>query len=267
MNNVADPADGSTSAAALEKSAPRLGARLAVWLVLAVVVVHSAAVALWVGPDSLMRDKIGVDRLKSYILPMFDQSWSVFAPEADFGYELFEIRGTLSGPDGKTTVTPWVKVTRREVAPGMVHHPFPSRSVLMSTRLATDHVGVFRRLTPAQQAVVARATSSVSLPQLRTQLEKAATNPLEKTRADEYMGIETSVEYFLSGVADGIWGRRLQAVQFRRNRILVTNYVDQQGRRTVETGYLFLSNWRPVHALSGSDRTAFTSYDRTHGIR
>lgn len=247
-------------------SEPGSRARTALWLVLALVLLHASAVALWVGPENLLREKIGTDRLSSYILPMFDQNWSVFAPEADFGNDMLEIRATVTGPDGRDVRTDWVKVTAREIVPAVRYHPFPSRTTAITNRLATENVQVFGALGAKQQAVIATADQHVSLDGLRAQLLAAATSDTERTAVTGYLKVETAVEYFLSGIANAIWGDKLVMFQFRRNRQLVTNYETSRGTRVTTGAYTFTTNWRPVHALTAGDRAVYAAYVRKFDI-
>lgn len=246
--------------------APGLYARLALWIVLAVVVVHSAAVALWVAPPNLLRQAVGPERLRAYVLPMWDQAWSVFAPEADYAYDLFEVRATVRNTNGSTR-TGWVKVTAREVVPNIRHHPFPSRTGLASTRIAGQLLGDSNALSSAQRQVVQRADQQVSVDALEGRLLTAATNDAERAKVAPFVRSERVAEYFLSGIAHAIWGDRLEYFQFRTNKIAVPSYSGSVKARQVVGGYSSYSNWRVPHSLTAADKSAFGAYVHEFGIR
>ena len=243
-------------------------ARAGVWLMLVVVGLHIAAVAIWIGPDNNLRRHVGFTRLSHYVMPLFDQNWSVFAPEADFGNDLFTIRARVRGPGGGPRTTHWVHVTEDELVPATLHHPFPSRTAAISNPLATDHAKTFGALGSAQQQVIGRIGPEITLAQEGVQLLAAATSDAERAAVAPYIRVETAVEYYLSGIAYGIWGDRVIAIQIERSRVLVSNYESRGDKpRIVDAGVLFTGNWRPLHPLDGADRAAYVGYVRKFGIR
>lgn len=246
---------------------PSRGARLGVWVMLFVVAVHSAAIAFWVGPDNLIRRDLGFERLRSYVLPLFDQNWSVFAPEADFGNELFAIRATVRAGDGASVQTKWVPVTTAEIVPAVRHHPFPSRTVAITNRLASEHVKVWGPLSPSQQAAVGASAADTTLAGLRQKLAGLATSDGERAAASNYLKVETAIEYFLTGIARGIWGDQLVSFQIFRSQLLVPNYESWKGARQIISGETFTSNWRPPVALSSEDLPVFRAYVAKFKIR
>lgn len=262
-SEVAAPADVSTSRTLV----PSRGARLGVWVMVIAVVVHSAAIALWVGPDNLVRRQVGFERLRSYVLPMFDQNWSVFAPDADFGNELFTIRATVRSADGASTQTNWVPVTAAEIVPAVRHHPFPSRTVAITNRLATEHVRVWGPLSQPQKTAVGESGPDITLARLRQRLLGLATNPGERVAAANYLKVESAIEYFLTGIARGIWGDQLISFQIFRSQVLIPNYETWKGAREITSGQTFTSNWRPPVALHSADLPVFRSYVSKFKIR
>lgn len=258
----------TSSASGLAAGAPRSRtARLAVWATLVLVGCHILAIALWVGPDNQARRKIGVDRLGQYVLPMFDQNWSVFAPEADYGNDMFSIRGKVREENGAVTETGWVPVTEKELVPAVRHHPFPSRTTAITNRLASEHVKTFGALGQKQRDLVFAIGADVDLDEERERLISAATSDAERAAVPGYIKVQTAIEYFLSGIAHGVWGDDVLEIQIQRSRVVVPNYETWEGDRLVDGGHLFTSNWRPVHVLNPHDRVAFGDYVRKFEIR
>lgn len=243
------------------------GARAALWLALLLVVAHSGAIALWVSPPNILKDRIGYQNLKSYVLPMFDQAWSVFAPEADNGYSLFEVRATLRSESGDESQTDWVKVTAREVAPQLRYHPFPSRTLLITDRLASDQLRLFNALSEAQKKVVHDSGVQVATTVQTDLLLDAATNDAEREAALTYSRTEVAVEAYLSGIAEAIWGDRATAIQYRQNTVFVPTYQKSKGSRQVTGGYDFVSNFRPIAPLTSGERETFNDYADKWKIR
>ena len=246
---------------------PGRGARAAVWFALVLVAFHSAAIALWISPNNILKDRVGYERLRSYVVPVFDQAWSVFAPEADNAYDLLEIRGTLRDDAGKERQTDWVKVTAREVRAQLEHHPFPSRTLLITDRLANEQLRLFNALSEKQKEVVHVAGVKVTTEVQQDRLLAAATNAAEEQTARAYTWTELSVERFLSGIADAVWGDQVVALQYRQNEIFVPTYQQSHGSRQVTTDYKFTSNVRPLRRPDAAERAAFGAYVAAWGIR
>jgi len=257
---------GAASAPEQGGPAPTLSARLALWLVLAIVIVHSGIVAVWVAPNNLLRQSIGASRVNDYILPMWDQAWSVFAPEADSGYERYEVRALVKRGDGERS-TAWTPVTAREVVASVRHHPFPSRTALITTRLGAHVQRYYNALNGDQKQLIADADRDVSLDDLRSQLIAAADTEAERGRVGPFMRAESATEHFLSGMADAIWGDDVVAIQFRKDKIVVSRYTDTDRPRQVRTAHQYFSNWRPPVSLTTAERTAFAGYADEFGIR
>src|SRR5690606_10171009 len=85
----ASPIAGSASCPRPQVASPMSGpgrtrrprwACLVVWLGVTDVLLHTFVIATWVGPSTPVREAIGTDTLRSYVHPVFDQSWRIFAP-------------------------------------------------------------------------------------------------------------------------------------------------------------------------------------------
>lgn len=255
----------ASSAPETGRPSPALPARLALWVVLAIVVVHSGIVALWVAPNNLLRQSIGASRVEDYILPMWDQAWSVFAPEADSGYDRYEIRALVKRSGGERA-TEWTQVTAHEVVASVRHHPFPSRTALITTRLGGHLKRYYNVLNTDQKQIVADADREVSLADLRARLLAASDSGVERDRVGPFLRAETATEHFLSGIAHAIWGDDVVALQFRKDKVVVSRYTDADKPRQVRTAYQHFSNWRPPIPLTVDERAAFAAYVDEFGI-
>lgn len=257
--------DSATDSPAVE-SPHGIRARLALWLVLGLVVFHAAMVALWIAPATIVRDTIGYDKVRGYNYPFFEQSWSVFAPTPDYGYNLWEIRATVKTAEGLESQTPWVPVSDREIKAGVRYHPFPSRTTAVTDRFATDQIKAFGRLNREQVAVINKADASVSLDEMRNRMVSAGTNPATRAAARTFVDIEGATEHFFSGIADAIWGDELVSYQLRRYARRVYTYTAKSQKGQYNTRVSFATNWRPVTPLTAPERSAFFGYVREQGI-
>lgn len=248
-----------------QRPAPTLFARLVLWLVLVVVAVHSGLVALWVAPNNLLRQSVGSSRVSAYVLPMWDQAWSVFAPEADSAYDRYEVRALVRTGSGETR-TAWTPVTARELLGSVRHHPFPARTALLTTRLGGHVKRYYDALNQQQKKVVAAADREVSVEELRAQLTRAATTDAERARVAPFMRAEAGTERFLSGVADALWGSQVVAIQFRKDKVVASRYT-AGAQRQVTSGFQFYSNWRPQQPLTAAERSAYRDYVARFDIR
>lgn len=71
---------------------------------------HLFATFLWIAPHSELRNIIPGDALSEYMIPMFGQSWSVFAPEPINGDHYFDVRAVIE-ENGEEVTTDWVRAS------------------------------------------------------------------------------------------------------------------------------------------------------------
>jgi len=246
----------------INNPSPGTPARLALWGVLALVLVHTAAVALWVAPNNLMRQVVGPTHLASYVQPVFDQAWSVFAPDSDFITDQLEMRPQFRTAAGTFVLGPWTPITSREVVASVRHQPFPSRTVLATTRLAGHIQAAYNDLSTAQRTAFRTAGKDVTIDALRSRLIASGTDAKEDSKAVNFIRVDSAIEYFVSGLARAVWGAKVTAVQYRKNAITVPRFSEHHAQRQVTGQYSLYSNVRPVHALTHADRSAFGAYAR-----
>lgn len=83
-------------------------------VIVAAALAHTAIVGLWALPATPVSDAVGRQTLSSYVLPWWEQSWSIFAPiplRADW---TLRVRAKVEAPgSGRIRVTPWSDVAAR----------------------------------------------------------------------------------------------------------------------------------------------------------
>ena len=100
---------------------------------------HVFASFLWIAPYSQnAREVVPGEMLTNYMIPLFGQSWSVFAPEPINGDYHFNVRATLD--DGSETG--WVSATDVELS--MIQYNLtPPRAGIQSSEVASSYKGAF----------------------------------------------------------------------------------------------------------------------------
>ncbi|MGW6129345.1 DUF5819 family protein [Cellulomonas sp. NPDC055163] len=138
----------SSRAAAAAGVAPTARQRRVARAALAVAVAHAVVTVLWVGGSAL-----GVPApapVRAWVLPLFAQSWNLFAPDPFTTESELWVRGRTC--DGATT--PWRSPTREEWS--LVEgSPAPVRAGRLTTNLATELDRAHRALPQDVRTVLA----------------------------------------------------------------------------------------------------------------
>src|SRR5699024_11883296 len=95
---------------------------------------HVFATFLCIAPYAALREVVPVNALQNYMIPMFVQIWSVFAPEPINGDYRLQIRAVVT-TDGEAHETEWVDATAAELTMHM-HNLFPPRAAMTSNDVA-----------------------------------------------------------------------------------------------------------------------------------
>lgn len=80
----------------------------------ALVLIHTLVIAIWVAPMTPIREEIGDERVRSYVMPWFEQNWSIFAPNPRRTAVTFEVRALTVGEDGENEPTEWIDLVDLE---------------------------------------------------------------------------------------------------------------------------------------------------------
>jgi len=119
------------------------------------VLLHTLVIATWVGPSTPVRTAVDDDRLRSYVLPVFEQSWMIFAPTPRRVAVNLQIRFEYVDPaSDEPVITDWVDLVDGEDAL-IAGNPFPPRMSLAARRVANTLNAAMGDLNDAQLAAVA----------------------------------------------------------------------------------------------------------------
>jgi hypothetical protein len=214
-------------------------ARVALGLVVVVLVGHLGATLLWSSASNPVRAAVGEENLRGYMVPFFQQSWSVFAPDPVSSDISLDVRAM---PAGETTATDWFTVTDRDIANGVTHHLVPSRTYLTNFSLARGYFRAYEALgDDAGPAVGQTLTDGDWRRELAADL--VATSDAADGAVRSYVGYEDALNRIASSVAIAQWGE-VDDVQVRVRITPVTPF-EQRAEPAANPEFRFVTGgWR-----------------------
>ncbi|NLA65886.1 MAG: hypothetical protein GX862_08205, partial [Leucobacter sp.] len=224
---------------------------------------HILASFLWIAPYSAnAREIVPGNALTSYMIPMFGQSWSVFAPEPINGDYHFNVRAKLTNG----TETGWVSATDVELS--MIQYNLaPPRAGIQSSEVASSYKNAFDNLRGPQQSVIGGNFEvenwQVGLQAaLESQFEadsEAATTP-NTAQIEALLGAERRATAYATQVAFAIWGDDVAAVQYRVSRQNIVPFAqrhDPNASRPEPS--IVLPGWRGLLIEEGQSQENFAA--------
>lgn len=185
---------------------------------------HLFASFLWIAPSSTMRQVIPGNLLSEYMIPLWGQSWSVFAPEPINGDYYFDVRAVVKTAGGEE-ITDWVRATDVELDHS-TYRPFPPRSAGLGVGVASDLKGSWEDLPDDQKAIVKldyfKGDDSVNRLEAKLGEYKDSDNAV-----DGYMDSENTATAYATQVAKAIWGEDVQRVQYQAARQNVVPFAER----------------------------------------
>lgn len=177
---------------------------------------HLFASFLWIAPASALRQVIPGNLLSEYMIPLWGQSWSVFAPEPINGDYYFDVRAVVRAPDGKEEITQWVRASAVELDHS-TYRPFPPRSAGLAIGVASDLKGSWEKLTDDHRAIVRLDyfKGDDSVQRLKSKMQEYG-DP--KGAIGGYIQSEHTATAYATQVAKAIWGDDVVRVQFQASR-------------------------------------------------
>jgi len=232
--------------------------------VLVVVAIFAAwqifATFLWIAPASGLRQIVPGDLLRSYMIPMQGQSWSVFAPEPINGDYRLQVRAEVT-ENGTTRTTDWVDATAAELSM-LTHNLAPPRAAIQSSELASRFKGAFDELSEEQQEVAALGFYQGD--DWRERLSDGLAAAGDQAVAGRYIEAERTALAYSTQVAYAMWGDGVDHVQFvvsRQNVIPFAQRNDPDAERpAVQPAPL---GWRGTLEEPGQSRENFARVFRT----
>ncbi len=228
---------------------------------------HVFASFLWIAPYSKSAREIfpgGQDTLSSYMIPMFGQSWSVFAPEPINGDYLLKVRAILP-KDGQEQTTDWVDATAVETS--MIRHNlFPPRAGIGAGELASEFKGKWDALTADHKVIVGLSyfTGGDWPVRLNDKLQSYGA----PTLIAPYLASENTVIKYATQVARAVWGNSVIRIQFQVSRQNVVPFEDRKTPGVQPPApQIATTGWRGLQVAPGQSDQDFAevfkaAYDR-----
>ncbi|MGO2112577.1 MAG: DUF5819 family protein [Pseudoclavibacter sp.] len=232
------------------------GRRAVIVLLSAFTAWHVFASFLWIGPYNNIRQAIPGDMLQQYMIPMFGQSWSVFAPEPINGDYRLQIRATLGDEEGARE-TDFVDATAAEFAM-LAYNLTPPRASIHANEVTSTLFNAYKGLSDEQKEIVALGYYSGN--DWDDRLDAALEVTGDPASARAYFDAEQTVTAYATQAAYAVWGEEVTYVQFvvsRQNVIPYEQRNDPDAQRPavqpVPTG------WRGPVELPGQSRDNFAN--------
>lgn len=219
---------------------------------------HLFASFLWIAPASTMREVIPGDLLSKYMIPMFGQSWSVFAPEPINGDYYFDVRAVIE-TDGGEEVTDWVRATDVELDHS-TYKLFPPRSAGLAVGVASDIKSSWEDLPDDQKEIVKLDyfKGEDSVDRLKTKLGEY--NDPDGT-VDGYLDSEHLATAYATQVAKAVWGDDVKRVEFAAARQNVVPFAERNDKKAERPDIQPVPiGWRALIVEKHQSQEEFTKY-------
>lgn len=222
---------------------------------------HIFASFLWIAPYSAnAREVVPGNALTNYMIPMFGQSWSVFAPEPINGDYHFNVRAKLAGG----VETGWVSATDVELS--MIRYNLtPPRAGIQSSEVASSYKNAFDSMQGLQQTVI---TGDFEVDQWEVGLRAALENQVDTAGSENAEVNSSEIEKLLfeerratayaTQVAQAVWGDEAESVQYRVSRQNIIPFAQRHNAdaRRPEPS-IVLPGWRGLIVEDGQSRENF----------
>ena len=251
---------------------PKVWVRVVAFAAVLATAWHIFASFLWIAPPSPLREVVPGNALSSYMLPMFGQSWSVFAPEPINGDFHFNVRAKVLGDDGELRETGWVSATDVELS--MIRYNLtPPRGGLQSSEVASSYKTAYDKLEQVQRTtvggdfavdewLVGLEAALENQAEAATQNADADEEPVEVNTAEiaQLVAEERRAAAYATQVARAIWGAEVEEVQYRVSRQNVVPFADRHNVNAERPEpSVILPGWRGPVVEEGQDDGNFAA--------
>ncbi|WP_300345368.1 DUF5819 family protein [Nesterenkonia sp.] len=231
--------------------------RLAISAAALVTIWHLFASFLWIAPPSALREVVPGDALQEYMIPMFGQSWSVFAPEPINGDYYFDVRAVVE-TDGEVEVTEWIRATDVEQSLA-TYRPFPPRAAKLANSQASTLKGEWESLSEAEQEIVGLNYFKEDWDERMTETLLEVTENEEQLL--EYLEAEQRATAYATQVALAIWGDDVVRVQYQVARQNVVPFHQRNNRNAERPAIQPVPlGWRGLVVENMQSQEEFASY-------
>ncbi|HWV50535.1 MAG TPA: DUF5819 family protein [Microbacterium sp.] len=252
-NQTQEAPRADATAVAAVRPRPTWWVRLIAFAACLLTLWHIFASFLWIAPYSALREIPSQEVLSGYMLPLFGQSWSVFAPEPINGDYHFNVRAVIE-KDGQEVETGWVSATDVELS--MIRYNlFPPRAGIQSSEVASGQMNAYNKLDEKQQAVAALDFAAEDWEEW---MVRSFDELGEGASTEAYMREEHLATAYATQVAYAIWGDDVVKVQYRVSRQNVVPYAERNDAGAQRPDPTFsTTGWRGPIEEEGQSRDDF----------
>lgn len=243
--------------------APPVAARVLAVAVVLVLAWHFLATYTWNASPNATRATITQPVLSAYMIPMFGQSWSVFAPNPGSVNQSLDVRAIVT-KDGKNSTTQWYSLTERSAAQDVQLHPIPARTYLNDFILANRYYDSFLAIDEKARDRAGDEYLGANWP---TKLQKDLLAGLDQSTSpvvNAYIEYERTVLGLASEVALARWGSGVSKVQVRVLKQPVVPFSQRNDNVTTKTSF-FIDGWREPVRVPGLNRSVFKAMFTARG--
>ncbi|GAA4512602.1 DUF5819 family protein [Brevibacterium yomogidense] len=217
---------------------------------------HLLASFLWIAPAGPAREVVPGETLRNYMLPLYGQSWSVFAPAPVNGDHHLDVRAVVER-DGAEEVTDWVRATDVELSLSR-HNLFPPRAASLGLNVAAGHKRTYDQLNDDHEVVV---DLNYFKDDWQPRLEENLKSYDGEDAVDAYLQAEETATAYATQVAYAVWGEDVIRVQFQTTRQNVIPFDDRNEPNAEEPPLQVVSTgWRGLIERDGQSREQFANY-------
>ncbi|HLS48415.1 MAG TPA: DUF5819 family protein [Actinomycetaceae bacterium] len=205
--------------------------RVVAWLLALLVVVHTFFIALWVAPTNEITRAVGQDTVRSYVTPLFEQNWRIFAPTPRRVAVELDVRAYIVDPaTGEGRVTEWLSLVDAEDSL-IRYNPFPPRTALAGRRVANHLTNAMSDMNEAQRERIEWNYYDTPVTELRRALlDVEGDSPASSGVVASYMRYDAVAVGLASYAANALWDGDVERVQYRTTRRFVPPFADRAER-------------------------------------
>lgn len=234
-------------------------ARLLAIPVVAAVVIHTLLIALWVAPMTPMQEELGNERLRSYVMPWFEQNWSIFAPNPRRTAVTFEVRALTEDSDGERQTTEWIDLVEVEdtIVAG---NPLGTRTSKITRRIADRMHSARSNMNDAQHQWLEANYVETSVETLRSRLLNVE-GGTGIHHVDRYMEADRAATAIASAVAERTVDGPVIHVQYRTSTRPAPAWQDRHERELDDQHHTYRDyGWRAPAHLTEQELELFDHY-------
>jgi hypothetical protein len=248
-----DKGEAVTMSSVVRNSRAKWWIRAGLLIAAALTVWHVWATFLWVAPPTPLRQLVPGNLLTDYMIPLYGQSWSVFAPDPINGNYTFKVRAIVDN-SGKQTQTDWVDATAVELSMSE-DNLFPPRAANVAVQQASQFKGAWDALTADHKVIAALGYFDGNWQKREAAKMKTYGTPAV---VDAYITQERYTDAYATQVAEAVWGKNVTRVQFQIYRQNIPDFYSRKNAALPAQPLQIADvGWRGTTTLPGQNEKHF----------